>query len=256
MSSLERAVAILRVLAHGEREGVRLQDVAERAGVARPTTHRLLNQMAALGLVDQASASERYLPGLDLFLLGQAVSERYDLIAMARPLLEGLAADTGDTIYLTVRHRHESVCLWRVEGPYPIKAFTTRPGTSQPLGLGAGSIALLAFLEAPEREDLLRHNRALLEQHQRFDMNRLLALIEQARVQGYVLRKSTVVDGITAIGVPVFDGRSRPAASISLTSIDARLEGERLDTVVAHCRRAAAQLQSLLTLPPPAGARA
>jgi len=252
MSSLERAVNILRTLAHEGGAGARLQDIAERTGIARPTVHRLLGTMSQLGLVDRDADSEHYQLGLDLYLLGQAASDRYNVLELARPLVEALAADTGDTAYLTVRHRYESVCILRAEGGFPIKAFTTHVGARQPLGLGAGSIALLAFLPDAEIDEVLQHNRAVLEPHSRFDMNGLRAIIAQARAQDYVLRQSTVVDGITAIAVPVFDYRGRPLAAISLTSIDSRMSGERLVLAVRRCREAAAALQGKLSFARPA----
>lgn len=248
MSSLERAVDILRILARHGGAGARLQDVADESGVARPSVHRLLATMRQLKLVDQDPHSERYQLGLDLYLLGQAAAERYDLLELARPLVESLAADTGDTAYLTVRHRYESVCILRAEGGFPIKAFTTQAGARQPLGLGAGSIALLAFLGDAEVEDILQRNRAVLEPHSRFDMDSLLTLIGQARVTGYVLRKSTVVDGITTVALPVMDHLERPLSSISLTAIDSRLSDDRLQLVINRCRDAVATLEERLSL--------
>jgi DNA-binding IclR family transcriptional regulator len=247
MSSLERAVEILRALARNGGSGVRLQDLSEQTGIARPSAHRLLSTMRQLGLVDQDEQSERYQLGLDLYLLGQAASDRYELLELGRPIVESLAADTGDTTYLTVRHRYESVCIFRAEGGFPIKAFTTHAGARQPLGLGAGSIALLAFLSDEEIEAVLQHNRAALEPHSRFDMNTLYTTIAQARTQDYVLRKSTVVDGITAIGVPVLDYRGRPLASVSLTAIDQRMTHDRLALVAQRCREAARELQAKLS---------
>lgn len=256
MSSLERSVDILRALARGGGSGVRLQDLSEQTGIARATVHRLLGTLQQFGLVDQDEHSERYYLGLDLYLLGHAAAERYDLLQLARPIVESLAADTGDTAYLTVRHRYESVCILRAEGGFPIKAFTTDVGDRQPLGLGAGSVALLAFLSDAEMDAVLQHNRAALEPHSRFDMNSLLTTIAQARTQDYVLRKSTVVDGITAIGVPVLDYRGRPLASISLTAIDQRLSDERLKLVVQRCREAAQALQARLSFTDSNAARA
>jgi DNA-binding IclR family transcriptional regulator len=197
--------------------------------------------------VDQDEQSERYQLGLDLYLFGQAAVDRYDLLELGRPIVESLAADTGDTAYLTVRHRYESVCIFRAEGGFPIKAFTTHVGARQPLGLGAGSIALLAFLSDAEVDAVLQHNRAVLEPYSRFDMNGLLTIIAQARTQDYVLRKSTVVDGITTIAVPVLDYRSRPLAAISLAAIDQRMAEERLPYVAQRCRDAAQALQARLS---------
>ena len=248
MSSLERAVDLLRILAQHGGRGARLQDIAQEAGVARPSVHRLLATLKTLDLVEQDDASDRSQLGLGLYLLGQAAADRFDLLELARPFVEALAWDTGDTTYLTVRHRYESICLLRCEGSFPIKAFTTQSGARQPLGLGAGSIALLAFLDDAKIEDILQRNHAVLEPHARFDMDSLLTQISQARANGYILRKSTVVDGITTVAVPVFDYQHRPAASVSLTAIDTRMDPDRLPAVVQRCKDAAQSLQERLAI--------
>lgn len=248
MSSLERSVDILRILARRGGQGVRLQDIAQEAGVARPSVHRLLGTLKSLGLVEQDEASDRYHLGLDLYLLGQAAADRFDLLELSRPYVETLAADTGDTAYLTVRHRYESICMLRCEGGFPIKAFTTKVGARQPLGLGAGSVALLAFLDDAKVEEIIQHNRAVLEPQARFDMHGLRSQIAHGREHGYVLRKSTVVDGITAIGVPVYDYLRRPIASISLTAIDSRMREDRLPAVVQRCKDVAHALETRLAI--------
>ncbi len=251
MSSLERAVDLLRILAQHGGRGARLQDIAQEAGVARPSVHRLLATLKTLDLVEQDETSDRYQLGLGLYLLGQAAADRFDLLELARPFVEALAADTGDTTYLTVRHRYESICILRCEGGFPIKAFTTQSGARQPLGLGAGSIALLAFLDDAKVEDILQRNRSALEPQTRFDMDSLLTQISQARVNGYVMRKSTVVDGITTIAVPVYDYLRRPIASISLTAIDTRMSENRLPAIVQRCKDAAQALETRLVIAKP-----
>jgi DNA-binding IclR family transcriptional regulator len=250
MSSLERTVEILKTLAAGPSVGMRLQDLAEATGVARPTVHRLLGQMRELRLVDQDPLSERYSLGLDLYLLGQTAARRFDLLELAKPVMEDLAETIGDTIYLTLRHRTESICIWRTEGSYPIKVLTSAIGQSQPLGLGVGSICLLSYLPDDDTEQILKQNRRLLEQNSHFDLNTLLSVIERAKQNGYVLSRSVMVDGISALGVPIVDWQGRPIAAISVTAIDERLRGDRLAFVIEHCRKGVAVLQNHLALRP------
>ena len=57
-----------------------------------------------------------------------------------------LAERTQDTVFLSARDRDEAVCLERVIGDYPIKTLTLSIGDRRPLGVGAGSLALLSAL--------------------------------------------------------------------------------------------------------------
>ena len=66
VQSLERAVAILHVLADRQRQGARLAEVSAATGLSRSTAHRLLTTLVGLGLAEQDHDSGCYFPGLVL----------------------------------------------------------------------------------------------------------------------------------------------------------------------------------------------
>ena len=53
VQSLDRAAAILHVLAERHRGGARLADVTSATGLSRSTAHRLLSALVQLGLAEQ-----------------------------------------------------------------------------------------------------------------------------------------------------------------------------------------------------------
>ena len=54
--------------------------------------------------------------------------------------------ETGVDRVLCACSRHDLVCIDRKTGDYPIKVFTVEIGIRRPLGVGAGSIAVLAAM--------------------------------------------------------------------------------------------------------------
>ena len=143
--SIERAAAVLRALAANGGNGNRLTDVARAVGLSKATTSRILGALVSEGFVEQDSESGLYFVGFTLFSIGNAAAERFGLASAAQPALKRLAERTGDTVYLSIRSGEEAVCIDRVEGAFPIKTLTLNVGDRRPLGVGAGSLALLAF---------------------------------------------------------------------------------------------------------------
>src|SRR5690606_25661886 len=84
-----------------------------------------------------------------------AVIDQDPRIELAFPVMQKLAALTGDAVFLVVRDGHESVSLWREIGPYPVQILATFAGKRQPLGVGSGGMALLAKLADPTVEDII-----------------------------------------------------------------------------------------------------
>src|SRR5690625_1856939 len=150
VKTIDRAATILRCLAQGPQEGSRLSDIASRSGLGKTTTHRLLAALVSVGFVDRGE-SRLYRLGYALFSLG-ASARRFDLANLVRPSLLRLAAETEDTIFLSIRDGDEALCLDRCTGNFPIRTLTLNVGDRRPLGVGAGSLALLAFQPQQEVE--------------------------------------------------------------------------------------------------------
>src|ERR1043165_5637770 len=69
IQSLERAAAMLRLLAGGERR-LGLSEIASALDLAKGTAHGILRTLQAEGFVEQDSASGRYQLGAELLRLG------------------------------------------------------------------------------------------------------------------------------------------------------------------------------------------
>ena len=54
-----------------------------------------------------------------------------------------------DSSFLSVRRDNYAVCLYREEGTYPVRTHALQAGLQHPLGVGAGSLAMLSAL--PDR---------------------------------------------------------------------------------------------------------
>ena len=120
VQSVDRAVQLLNAVAEGGTPRPR-RLLADRCGLNRSTTWRLLATLERHGLVERDPETNRYSVGLAVAQLAGA--SRYDALARrAHPLLRRLADDTGETVNLAIPHQHELVYVSQVQAPHVMTA--------------------------------------------------------------------------------------------------------------------------------------
>lgn len=220
----------------------RLADIAEGSGVNKATALRLLDSLIGEGFVVRDEATKRYTLGDEALALGIAMQGRDHIRDRARPTLLRLAASTGDTMLLSTRSGIESVCVDREFGSYPIRANYLDLGMRRPLGVGAGSLALLAWLPDDEVDAVLQLIAPrIVKRYPRITVELIKTEVALARQRGYALLLDVVVDQMGGIGVPVFGSDGRPMAAISLAALTSRIT-PRVGQLVPQLRKAAEDL--------------
>ena len=244
VKTIDRAAAILRCLAKGPEEGSRLSDIAAGSGLGKTTTHRLLAALVSVGFVDRGE-SRLYRLGYALYTLGSN-ARRFDIAELARPSLLRLAAETGDTVFLSVRDGDEALCLARCTGDFPIRTLTLNIGDRRPLGVGAGSLALLSFLDPREAERVIAANEAARSAYPAFNSENLKKLVQESTQQGFAFNDGRIVSEMAAVAVPVFGAGEAVTAALSIAAIRQRMTAERVRSLITSLKREAAALGALL----------
>lgn len=245
-STVQRAFAIIRALAQTQAKGGRVTHLAKATGLTQATTHRLLQTLAAEGIVEQDPQSKLYRLSIDFFALAARAGDAMDLRGLCRPSLLRLCASLGDTIFLLVRSGFDAVCLDRTEGPFPIRSFTGDIGGRVALGVGQGGMAILAMLPEAEREEVIRYNLPRVREFGVFDEVYLRTEIERVRQTGYAGRNTGLLEGMAGVAVPILDREGRAVAALSVGTISSRLSPDRLPTVVDLLKREAAAVGARL----------
>jgi DNA-binding IclR family transcriptional regulator len=231
--TLHRAVALLRLITAHNRLGMRLVDLYRRAGMERPTAHRILQGMLSEQLVRQDAQTKRYHLGSLVYEMGLAATPRLALRDVCNPYLQAVAEQTGDTVFMTVRSGFDGVCVARAEGGFPVKIFVLDVGCHRPLNVGAGGIVLLSALPDEEMDRICRVNsERTLRKNPRFSEAALRASIASARRRGYALNKVMDVPAVMSVGMAVRYPDGTPAAGISVSTLSSRLGRDRIDMVV------------------------
>ena len=244
--TLRRGLSVLRLLTRIGPGGLRMGEIGRRLELNKATAIRLTRTLVDEGFVLHDRASGRYRLGPEAFAVGLAAEPSYELQRLSAPTLRSLALESGDTVFFSVLHGYESICLSRNEGDFPIRNQLIKPGDRWPLGVGAGACAMLAALSNPEITDVLARNAALrTDKFPRCTDDAILQLIRDARIKGYCVQPGLVIEGSWAVGVPVFDTNQRPVASISIAAIESRLGTARAATLGNRLMQASLELTGL-----------
>lgn len=245
--SLDRAITLLKAVADST-DGLRLTDAARVAALSPSTTHRILSALVEHHLLRLPDGTRKYLPGAELYRLGLAAARHFSLVDLARPSLLSLAQRTKDTLSLSIIDGGEALCIDRVVGSYPIRTMALEIGERRPLGVGAGSLALLAELPMLERKAIVKDDSARVARYPNFSAAALARWANEAARRGYAHSPERVLAGMSAVGVAIRNAEGRPIGSISLSGITPRVRGDRLIEIVKMLQHECKEIAKALSI--------
>lgn len=242
--AVARAASLLRGIAGSGAAGNSLVELAATTGLERPTAYRILQRLVAEGLVEQDPTTRGYALGPLLYELGLAAKPPRQLFSHAGAIAAQLAKASGDTVFAIIQNGLDSVCIDRKEGDYPVKALMMDPGRRRAMGIGAGSLALLAAMPAPSAKQFLDSNAARV-----LGAGETAAAlgdaVAQGRAEGYILRAATEVPEILSIAVAATNSYGTPLCAFSISALKFRIE-HRLDFLLSLLREGKQEFEALV----------
>jgi DNA-binding IclR family transcriptional regulator len=196
---IARAAQILRELRLAP-DGLSQADLAEQAGLARSTIHRLLTALEHEGLVQSDRPRGRYRLGPQVSRLADAA--RRGLLASLHPLLEELSRDVNETVDLSRLERTRVTFLDQVVAPHRLRAVSA-VGESFPLHCTANGKAFLAAMSPPDLVRATAGTLPRLTEHTITDHEALAAELGRARAEGIAYDREEHTEGICAVGTLV-----------------------------------------------------
>lgn len=239
IQSLQRAAAVLRLLAGGERR-LGLSDIATALGLAKATTHGLLRTLQQEGLVEQDERSGRYRLGAELLRLGSGYLDAHELRARALGWTDDLARASGESAYLGVLHRRGVLIVHHVFRPDDSRQ-VLEVGAMRPLHASALGKVLAAY-DPAAREAALAAGLAPVTGATVTEPAAFEAGLEVVRARGWASDVGETWDGVASVAAPVLDGRGLPVGAVGIGGAVERMQAgrelrPRLVAAVRDCAR-------------------
>jgi DNA-binding IclR family transcriptional regulator len=237
--AVDRAVRLVTEVVHAA-DSVTFTELAAATGLAKSTTSRLLVALERGGLV-RRDDDGRFRPG-DVFVrYAWRGGAEAGLIEVARPFLDRLGVQTGETVNLGVARDGLVEQIAQVDSKYLIGG-TNWVGRPVPLHCAALGKVLLAYgaaqlppgrLEARTSRTLT--SRAALEEN-----------LRQVRRNGYAVTDEELEPGLVAVAAPVFRDGAVVVGALSVSAPASRLGPSRIAGVAAQCVTQALALSAVL----------
>jgi len=231
--TLVRGLAVMEMVA---REPMTLGALATRLGLARSTTHRVASSLANLGYLVLTPRSG-YRLGPKLLHLGAQAQRQFDVVQVARPRLEALAHESGDTVHLGVRSGDQALYLDKIPGNRRIE-ISSRVGERQPLTTTGLGKALLIDGDKDQWSALLD-----VEQPDG-DRDLWCRRMTAYAVAGYAFDLEENEDRIRCVAAPIRSAGGSITGAISVSSAAQYLDDERMNALAAEVRATASAISA------------
>ncbi|RJX35983.1 MAG: IclR family transcriptional regulator [Desulfarculus sp.] len=228
--SIHRAMALLRKVAAHNDQGATLSKLAREAGLHVATAHRILSVLVKEGLATHDPVAKLYHLGLELYQLGHA-AHQYTVRDRFRNALEIIAQRSQDTVFLLIRLGNDVLCIDTVQGKYPVRTIVVDVGARRPLGIGAGSLSLIAFLPQDQFEAVVQANAPRYPNYKNLTADDIREMARKGRQAGYVLSDGLFHEDAVSVGVPIFDFQGGVQAAITVSAIRPRMSAQRREEI-------------------------
>jgi DNA-binding IclR family transcriptional regulator len=242
---LDRAIALLEALSN-ESGGLTLIELSEEMGLHRSTMYRLLMVLERNRYVTKNASTGKFFLGYRFFELASKVIRNSDPAREARPHLEKLVAEVGETAHLCVLDEGEVLYLAKVEGARAVRV-PSIVGRRYPAHCGGAGKALLAHVPPEALEDILkRRGLPAFTASTIVTPAQLKAELQRIKECGYSVDDEEYEEGLRCVGAPVRDYTENVIAAISVAAPAFRLTHDDVPLVAKAVMEAAAQLSGEL----------
>ena len=220
---------------------LQVAEIAKKMGQPRSTAYRYVAALKANHLVEEAEDGPGYRLGPKILELAASMSRR-PLRDVARPYLERIGRETGETVILHGLRDQVGVCLEKVDGNQTLRVSYDR-GDVYPLHASATGKAIFAYLERKEQKQIIKavgleaftpttitDSRALEKEFERIHEN------------GFSESDGELIEGTQGIAAPIFSFSGRVVASIGVSVPKHRGEGDNRDLLIRLITEAAEQI--------------
>jgi len=230
--SLLRAIDILGLLE--ENAALSVTEISDLLRFPRSTAYKYLAVLMERRFVEYDQSLGKYKLGMKLFELGTSVQNRIVVGKIARPYLEELSNELGETVGLTLLDRNDALYVEKVEPESTeTMVFLSRKVIRFPLHAGAASKILLAHLEDEKIEAFLKTQKLVKYTRKTIvDPDKLRKEIKRIRKAGYAFSEEEIDLGVRALAAPIFDHDGKIAAGLVVFGPTQRIDDHKKEKIL------------------------
>jgi DNA-binding IclR family transcriptional regulator len=239
VDSARRVLEILLQFSQSKPE-LTVDEILDVHGISLPSAYRYLSLLREMYLIEERGKGS-YVLSPEILQLAQAAERTLDYRVEAQPVLDGLAASTGETALYLRQLNDAVVCLAISESDHAI-SISFQPGHVMPLHAGAGAKVLLAGFTKARRTQYLDRLDPPLEPAARERLENELTALRDSR---FAVSEGEVDEGLWACAAPVY-ARGQLIGTVSVVAPAYRVDEEARASIGASVRTDAKKLEAIL----------
>ncbi|GAE28052.1 transcriptional regulator [Halalkalibacter wakoensis JCM 9140] len=214
VSTAKKALLILQSFTTGEPEK-KVTDLAESLGMSKSNISRLLNTLASEGFVIKDPDTKKYRLGLAIIPLYETLTQGIEVRKEAKPLLQKLVDEIGETANITIFQGQSILDILRVNCTQPVQIVSHMDVTNPIHCTSAGKV----FLAHQEKQELTRYiEKGLIHFPAKSysNIDEFLSMLEKIKEQEYAISIEELFEGMATIAAPIRDYTGQVVYSLSV----------------------------------------
>lgn len=233
--SAARVLDLVELIA-GSPDGVLLREATALLSAPKSSTLMLLRTLVNRGYAYRDPVSERYRLSDEYRAggFGWRADPHARLVAVARPVMETLSAELGESVTLGAYDRQgAALLLAQVVADVEVR-YTATLGRPIPLYCTAIGRVLLSR-ERPEARPILLGDGPFpaLTRHTVTDRDEILRIVARARTEGHAIVMEEFALGGTGVAAPILDAGGHALGALNAGCVTSRFEEKRAQVIAA-----------------------
>lgn len=235
VKSVDTAFAILEKIE--EKDSAGLSELADELAIAKSTAHKHLQTLEKNEYLVRENGQYRL--SLKHLKFGRHALEKVEIVDVAQPVIEHLAEETGEAVWVAIEEHGQAVYVNKAMGE---RAVPSRGGIGNRINLHSASIgkAILAALPAERVEEIIdRHGLPGLTEKTITGREQLMEELEEIREQGVAFNDGESLKGLRAVASPV-QHNGEVMGAVAVVGTENRMKGDYFHEEIPDLVRGAA----------------
>lgn len=212
-----------------------LVELSNRLELHKSTVHRILSSLQMMGYVRQEEDTGKYRLSLKWMEISNRITEKLDIVSIARPYLRKLSEISGETVHLVEVEGNEAIYIDKVESGSNSIRMVSRVGSRIPLYCSGVGKAMLAERSDEEIEEIWNSSdiRAMTPKTI-LSLDEFLETIREIRKFGYALDNEENEMGVRCIAASILDHEGKARNAFSISAPVGRMTDEKLKMLAEY----------------------
>ena len=215
LGTLIKGLRILELFSVG-RPRWKMTEISRELGLTKSAVFRVVETLENEGYLRKDPRDKSYTLTAKLLQLSTVVFSQFNIVEQSKGAVDELWEATHGTVVVRVLDGNQLVSVAVRESPHLLRV-AHNVGTAYDLHYGAIGKAILAHLPEKELGKILK--KVALKRFTPKTIISTSALREEltkVRGGGYAFSDEEAIDGVRAVGAPIFDASGKPVAGISV----------------------------------------